>query len=275
MLPRSIPQGHRWFLLKVHLNAPMTSSRVAAAGRAETRPCPFCGMAGGDAWRHLTRCGVVMSVCDRLFAAGRMSAMHDAQPMLMMQHEVDGGSMAATIAVFASVWRVRVSCFALEIAPSVDALYELIIKCLDCPWLVRCAPSTDRKQRRQAYGRPCQLTVPRSTDPMAPAEARAKTAKARVAGVQRSGCQRLRAWGKDRLTERLGATSVRARQTTSLSTRGSLHACAERLACRTQRWFSRSTLYWLPGRWHATTLGRADARASCPCETDAELWATS
>ncbi len=76
--------------------------------------------------------------------------MHDAQPMLMMQHEVDGGSVAATIAVFASVWRVRVSCFALEIAPSVDALYELIIKCLDCPWLVRCAPSTDRKQRRQA-----------------------------------------------------------------------------------------------------------------------------
>ena len=30
-LPRSVPQPHRWFLLKVHLNAPITSARLVAA----------------------------------------------------------------------------------------------------------------------------------------------------------------------------------------------------------------------------------------------------
>ena len=30
-LPRSVPQPHRWFLLKVHLNAPIASARLVAA----------------------------------------------------------------------------------------------------------------------------------------------------------------------------------------------------------------------------------------------------
>ena len=31
-LPRSLPQAQRWFLFKMHLNAPMTTVRLAAAG---------------------------------------------------------------------------------------------------------------------------------------------------------------------------------------------------------------------------------------------------
>ena len=67
-LPRSLPQGHRWFLFKLHLNAPMTTARISVAGRGPVEGCAFCGAPNGDRWAHLTSCGLLLSVCDRLLS---------------------------------------------------------------------------------------------------------------------------------------------------------------------------------------------------------------
>ena len=43
-LPRSIPQGHRWFLFRYHFNGNMTTTRLAAAGVGSgVEKCIFCG----------------------------------------------------------------------------------------------------------------------------------------------------------------------------------------------------------------------------------------
>ena len=78
-----------------------------------------------------------MSACDRLFSAGRMPPVPLAQPALMLQTEMDGASMAAIIAAFASVWRLRAACRRMHERLSGDHLFELLVKCLECPWLVR------------------------------------------------------------------------------------------------------------------------------------------
>ena len=65
-LPRSVPQSHRWFLLKVHLNAPIASARLVAA-RVVDEPiqCCFCS-SHSDSLDHLPRCFTVLYVYDCL-----------------------------------------------------------------------------------------------------------------------------------------------------------------------------------------------------------------
>ena len=149
-LPRSMPQGHRWFLLKVHLNAPMMTSRVAAAGVSDVEACAFCGLDSGDRWQHVTRCGLVMSVCDQLFATGRMPVISDAYPFLMLQVEQDGASLAATVAAFAAIWKIRAACRATRSDVTQRNLFEMVVRALDCPWLVGCVPSRDKGERRRS-----------------------------------------------------------------------------------------------------------------------------
>ena len=134
--------------MKVHLNAPLTSARFAAAGIGGVDDCVFCGCADGDCWSHLSSCDAVLSSCDRLFASGRMPALVNGHSSLMLQTDADGASVAATVAFFASVWRVRASCRLLSVAPSTNELHDLVLRCMDCPWLVRCVPTLDRKARR-------------------------------------------------------------------------------------------------------------------------------
>ena len=91
-----------------------------------------------------------MSTCHRLFSAGRIPAMASAYPVLMLQTEHDGGSIAATIAVFASVWRIRAASRNISGAISPDVLHGLVVRAVECPWLVGCMPSDHRKARRNA-----------------------------------------------------------------------------------------------------------------------------
>ncbi len=161
-LPRSVPQGHRWFLLKVHFNAPLTTARTAAAGISATEPCAFCKAQDGDSWRHLLRCDLVMDVCDRFCAAGRLPPIQDGQPELMMQNDKDGATVAGVVAVFASIWRVRAACRRLRTELSADKLFDLVVRCLDCPWLVRCLPTDSKQTRRSRKARepqPCPNTA--------------------------------------------------------------------------------------------------------------------
>ena len=54
-IPRSIPQTHRWFLFRTHLNAHMTTHRLASARCGEEAKCPLCGK-GPDTYEHLHVC---------------------------------------------------------------------------------------------------------------------------------------------------------------------------------------------------------------------------
>ena len=148
-LPRTMPQAHRWFLAKVHLNAPLTSGRVASAGLTNIGPCPFCKMPARDSWEHILRCDLVVVAYDDLWAAGHLSAFTNAQPLLFMQTDLDGAAIVAIVAVFASVWRLRAACVLVDGTISREQLRDLLGKCLDCPWLVRCMPTLNRQARRR------------------------------------------------------------------------------------------------------------------------------
>ena len=65
-LPRSVPQAHRWFLLKAHLDAPIASARLTAARVVDEhlQCCLFsCNSDGLD---HLLRCQTVLDVYDSI-----------------------------------------------------------------------------------------------------------------------------------------------------------------------------------------------------------------
>ena len=148
--PEQYRRGHRCFLLKLHFNVPMTSGRILKAGLGHPEDCCFCGQASGDGWDHITTGGMVLSVCDRLCAAGRMPVtLQLAHRSLMLQDDLDGSSVAALVAIFVAVWRIRARLRMGCVAPSQEQLYDLVVKCIECPSLVGCLPSLDRAARRQ------------------------------------------------------------------------------------------------------------------------------
>ena len=57
-IPRRIPQQHRWFLFRTHLNAHMTTHRLASAGCGEEAKCTLCGT-GADTHEHLHECSAL------------------------------------------------------------------------------------------------------------------------------------------------------------------------------------------------------------------------
>ena len=112
-LPRSVPQSHRWVLLKVHLNAPIASARLAAA-RVVDEPlqCCFCSS-------------------------------------LMLQERWEGSVVSGIVAFFVAIWNVRSMCRRGVRFLSFIELRDLVLVSLQCPWLVRCCPTRSNKQRRQ------------------------------------------------------------------------------------------------------------------------------
>ena len=65
-LPRSTPQAHRWFLLKIQLNGPMTKSRIAKAVKGvEAETCFVC-RAAEDTVSHLTECEGILEAYTRV-----------------------------------------------------------------------------------------------------------------------------------------------------------------------------------------------------------------
>ena len=68
----------------------------------------------------------------------------------MMQTDHDGASLAAVVAVFASFWRARAARRITKNSFTEDVLHDLVVKSLECPWLIQCVPTCDRKARRQS-----------------------------------------------------------------------------------------------------------------------------
>ena len=131
-LPRSVPQAQRWFLLKAHLNAPLSSGRLATAQvHVEETACPFCKVQT-DTFAHACSCPAVMAAYDNVSEAARLPHLVDARWALMLQSDWDGASVAGVLAFFAAVWNVRAVCRRGVALSHGEALTELVLMCLNC-----------------------------------------------------------------------------------------------------------------------------------------------
>ena len=94
-LPRSVPQPHRWFLLKVRLNAPIPSARLVAA-RVVEEPvqCCFCSTSS-DSLDHLPRCFTVLDVYNSIRDAVNLPPIIDGRHSLMLQERWELASIVA------------------------------------------------------------------------------------------------------------------------------------------------------------------------------------
>ena len=147
-LPRSVPQAQRWFLLKAHLNAPLSSGRLATAQvHVEETACPFCKVQT-DTFAHACSCPAVMAAYDNASEAARLPHLVDARWALMLQSDWDGASVAGVLAFFAAVWNVRAVCRRGVALSHGEALAELVLMCLNCPWLTRCCATKTKPERR-------------------------------------------------------------------------------------------------------------------------------
>ena len=147
-LPRSLSQAHRWFLLKLHLNAPVTSARMAVAGVAiEDVSCAFC-RTGDDSVGHISRCPAVLAAYDAVSGVTLLPPLLDARSSLMLQEDWDGATVAGIIAVFSIVWDIRSMCRRGVSYGDHDGLVDLVWTCVQCPWLARCCPTRTKRQRR-------------------------------------------------------------------------------------------------------------------------------
>ena len=148
-LPRSVPQAHRWFLLKVNVNAPIASARLAAA-RVVDEPlqCCLCSC-NSDSLDHLPRCQTALDVYDSIRVVSNLQQISDGRLSLMLQERWEGNVGASIVAFFAAIRNVRSMCRRGVRFLSFADLRDLVLVSLQCPWLVWCCPTRSNKQRRQ------------------------------------------------------------------------------------------------------------------------------
>ena len=143
-LPRSVPQGHRWFLLKIHLKAPMTLARIAKArADVEAEPCHLCGK-DEDRVEHVTACELVCGAYDVVSRGGQLPPGGGGLRTLMLQEAIDGGTLAVVLAFYAAIWATRRTCRTIGRIVTVAVLAEIVMNCIDCPWLLHCSRTTTR-----------------------------------------------------------------------------------------------------------------------------------
>ena len=150
-LPRSIPQGHRWFLFRYHFNGNMTTTRLAAAGVGSgVEKCIFCG-AAEDTCAHLHSCPQLDAA--RAFVAdeARMPTTAWAESVLFLQRKVDGAIFALALAFYAAAWSVR---GLRRRQGGNDDIARLIWRTLQCPWLLCFSTNMTRKERRKQRIKP-------------------------------------------------------------------------------------------------------------------------
>ena len=87
-IPRRIPQQHRWFLFRTHLNAHMTTHRLASAGCGEEAKCPLCGTVA-DTYEHLHECSALNETKREIEADTKVSAGAWEHATLFFRKRID------------------------------------------------------------------------------------------------------------------------------------------------------------------------------------------
>ena len=152
-IPRSIPQQHRWFLFRTHLNAHMTTHRLASAGCGEETQCPLCGT-GPDTYEHLHECNALDETKRDIETSTTVSAGAWEHATLFFRKRIDGAIFALVLAVYAAAWTIRGYRRRVGGSGGGGPLKDTIRKLLDCPWLTGCATNSTKKERRKRRIRP-------------------------------------------------------------------------------------------------------------------------
>ena len=113
----------------------------------EQMHCPFCE-AGIDTLARISQCPTVLAAYDAVSRLAALPPLVDARRALMLQEEWDGAAVAGTVAVFSAVWAIRAMCRRGIEAGGVEGIIALPWKSVQCPWLTRCSPTKDKRQRR-------------------------------------------------------------------------------------------------------------------------------
>ena len=146
-LPRSVPQGHRWHLLKLHLNGHYSSACVQRAGVTQDEGhCCFCRH-GPDSVSHIMSCPNATTALEGLAWTLPVPAsitLHD----LFFQQQADGAIRSYMLAAFAAVWAARFKHADATAPVPPDVLVSLIQKIIQCPWIECFLPTANRKERR-------------------------------------------------------------------------------------------------------------------------------
>ncbi|HIF32153.1 MAG TPA: reverse transcriptase-like protein [Planctomycetaceae bacterium] len=147
-LPRTIPQGHRWFLLKVHLKGLLSSDRLMRAGvTVGEGQCGLCND-GPDSIAHLVQCSCVVQACDKVRTTAKIPPFSSGLAVLRLQSAFDGASLAVVIAFYAAVWKVRGMCRRGFSIRDASELADLILMQISSPWLNFCTPTMGKRERR-------------------------------------------------------------------------------------------------------------------------------
>jgi len=135
--------------LKVHLNAPITTGRLSAAGVvSQTDPCWFCHN-GEDKIAHILQCNHVMVAYDAVRQRTGLPPIQDGRHILLLQAEIDGSVFAAVVAFFDAVWQARATCMRGVVISNLGDLAQLALSAIECPWLVQCVRTESKAERRR------------------------------------------------------------------------------------------------------------------------------
>ena len=130
---RSVPQGHRWELLRFHLSGLCTQQRLVSARRLPLAgPCHLCG-GSVDSTTHLLQCLLTRQAESRLRTAARMPEGQLTVSEMFFQHARDGAEKAFGVALFAAVWFVRDRAWRRIGYVPPDVLTDSVVSAIQCP----------------------------------------------------------------------------------------------------------------------------------------------
>ena len=149
-LPSSVPQGHRWELLRFHLNGLCTQQRLVSARRLPLAgPCHLCG-GFVDSTTHLLECPITRQAETRLRTAARMPERQWTVSEMFFQHARDGAEKAFGVALFAAVWFVRDRAWRRSGYVPPEVFTDSVVSAIQCPWVTCYLPTRSRAERRAA-----------------------------------------------------------------------------------------------------------------------------
>ena len=126
------PQGHRWELLRFHLNGLCTQQRLVSARRLPLAgPCHLCG-GSVDSTTHLLQCPITRQAESRLRTAARMPEGQLTVSEMFFQHARDGAEKAFGVALFAAVWFVRDRAWRRIGYVPPDVLTDSVVSAIQC-----------------------------------------------------------------------------------------------------------------------------------------------
>ena len=242
---QSVPQSHRWFLLKVHFNAPIASARLVAA-RVVEKPvqCCFCSRSSVVSTICHAVLHTVLDVYNSVRDAANLPPIIDGRHSLMLQERWEGSVLASIVAFFFAIWTVRsmhkrgahfLSFLEFEGFSTGQPPMSMVGALLS-----HAIPQTTTT--RAWFVRHCQLQESQSTDLMVHVGVKAPLLKHLQIGVQLCGRPMLVVWVLAWLLLRRVVSLETTMPKIKLNILSFFSVCFERFVCRTLTLFLKWTL---------------------------------